>query len=72
METIKVKAWGDAQGDFVLINKSDFDEEKHELFSIESSNEPGDREKLFAALDAKSIPYKKTMGVERLKALLEG
>lgn len=32
METVKVKAWSAEQGDFVLINKDDFDPEKHELF----------------------------------------
>ena len=30
METIKVKPWSKDQGDFVIINKSDFDPEVHE------------------------------------------
>lgn len=29
METIKVQPWDPAQGDFVVINKDDFDPEKH-------------------------------------------
>lgn len=30
IETIKVKPWGDGQGDFVVINKDDFDPDLHE------------------------------------------
>jgi hypothetical protein len=29
MGTIKVKPWGDGQGDHVVINEADFDPEKH-------------------------------------------
>lgn len=29
--TIKVKPWGDGQGDFVVINKADFDAAVHQL-----------------------------------------
>lgn len=32
LETIKVKPWGDDQGDFVIINKDDFDDAKHKLY----------------------------------------
>ena len=35
METMKVKPWGKGQGDFVIINKCDFDPEKHEEFEAE-------------------------------------
>tara|TARA_Y100001951_G_C11198157_1_gene215535 strand:+ start:464 stop:604 length:141 start_codon:yes stop_codon:yes gene_type:complete len=35
METMKVKPWGKDQGDFVVINKDDFDPEKHEEFEKE-------------------------------------
>ena len=31
-ETIRVKPWGHNQGEFVVIDKSEFDPEKHELF----------------------------------------
>lgn len=56
METIKVKPWGKDQGDFVIINKSDFDPELHELLD----GEPDGAKKatvadLRAALEAKGI-----------------
>lgn len=34
-ETMKVKPWGEGQGDFVVINASDFDADIHELFGVE-------------------------------------
>jgi hypothetical protein len=33
METIKVKAQHESQGEFVIINKADFVEGEHELFT---------------------------------------
>ncbi len=39
METIKVQPWDPAQGDFVLINKDDFDPEKHTEY-VESTDQP--------------------------------
>ncbi|MGZ3465103.1 MAG: hypothetical protein ACXU9Q_16450 [Gemmatimonadaceae bacterium] len=35
MQTMKVKPWADGQGDHVVINKSDFDPEKHESLEPE-------------------------------------
>lgn len=32
METIKVKPWGEGQGDFVIINAADFDPAQHVKF----------------------------------------
>jgi len=32
LETVKVMPWGDDQGDYVVINKNDFDKEKHKLY----------------------------------------
>ena len=32
LETIKVMPWGEDQGEFVVINKDDFDESKHKLY----------------------------------------
>lgn len=32
METIKIKPSHESQGEFILINKDDFDPKKHELF----------------------------------------
>jgi hypothetical protein len=31
-KTVKVKSWGEGQGDFVEINEIDFDKSKHELY----------------------------------------
>jgi hypothetical protein len=42
METIKVKPWGEGQGDYVLINAEDFDEAVHARYGVESSDEGGD------------------------------
>lgn len=36
MKTMKVKPWGKGQGDHVVINESDFDPGKHEIFDPES------------------------------------
>jgi len=35
METIKVKPWGEGQGDYVVINAEDFDPEHHEKLEDE-------------------------------------
>ena len=32
METLKVVAWGEGQGDFVVIDAKDFDDKKHTVF----------------------------------------
>lgn len=37
VETVKVKAWGKGQGQFVEINKEDFDPSKHEIFGNEKA-----------------------------------
>lgn len=31
METMKVKPWGEGQGEFVIIDKDDYDPKKHEI-----------------------------------------
>ena len=36
METINVKPWGEGQGEFVRINKADFDPAVHELHEPET------------------------------------
>lgn len=38
METIKVKPWGEDQGDFVLINAEDFDDAVHSRFDAEGGD----------------------------------
>lgn len=50
--TVKVMPWSDDQGEFVVINESDFDAEKHTLFDApkqeasqtSESDEPADAE----------------------------
>jgi len=32
METVNVMPWGEDQGDYVVINKDDFDPKKHKLY----------------------------------------
>ena len=39
METIKVKSWGKDQGEFVLINASDFDPAVHVKFDDDKAQE---------------------------------
>lgn len=40
MPIIKVKPWGKNQGDFVQIEESDFDPDKHELLEAPKLTEP--------------------------------
>ncbi len=73
METIKVKPWGKDQGDFVVINKEDFDPEVHELLD----GEPDGAKKatvaeLRAALEAKGIEVPDGAKKADLQALLDG
>lgn len=72
METIKVKPWGKDQGDFVIINKSDFDPEVHELLD----GEPDGAKKatvaeLRAALEAKGVEVPDGAKKADLQALLD-
>lgn len=72
METIKVKPWGKDQGDFVIINKSDFDPELHELLD----GEPDGAKKatvaeLRAALEAKGVEVPDGAKKADLQALLD-
>ena len=72
METIKVKPWGKDQGDFVVINKEDFDPEVHELLD----GEPDGAKKatvaeLRAALEAKGVEVPDGAKKADLQALLD-
>ncbi|MGZ3309098.1 MAG: hypothetical protein ACXU8R_11320 [Xanthobacteraceae bacterium] len=42
MQTMKVKPWSEDQGDHVLINKADFDPERHEPLEGEAPDASGD------------------------------
>lgn len=73
MKTIKVKPWGEGQGDFVLINEEDFDPERHELF--EEDVDPIAKMKvddLKAALAEKGIEIPEGAKKADLIALLKG
>jgi hypothetical protein len=56
METINVKPWGKDQGDFVVINKADFDPKRHELLDEDagskSTGKPSDGLKVEEIKDA--------------------
>jgi hypothetical protein len=41
-ETVKIKPSHESQGAYVLINKSDFDESKHELYEATEMGKPSD------------------------------
>lgn len=77
LKTIKVKPWGEGQGDFVVINESDFDPDRHELFDApaKSADTNGDgaltANEIRAALDAKGVTYKKNASKADLLAALE-
>jgi hypothetical protein len=50
--TIKVKPWGDGQGDFVEINESDFDPKVHNLYEVEVDDGEATAEEIVAAITA--------------------
>lgn len=39
-ETVKVMPWGNGQGDYVEINKEDFDAKVHKLYSESDTQKP--------------------------------
>ena len=73
MNTIKVKPWGEGQGDFVLINAEDFDPELHVRLDAADTN--GDGKVSIAeirnALTAKGIEFDPKAKKPELQALLE-
>ncbi|VVQ19951.1 hypothetical protein [Pseudomonas fluorescens] len=75
MGTIQVKPWGEGQGDYVLIEESDFNSDFHELLGDASSGGDG-KAKLTAAeikakLTAANIDFKGNASRESLQALLD-
>ncbi len=82
MNTIQVKPWGEGQGDFVLINESDFVEGFHELVG---GKKPSAKEKKAAdeaaaaqlladakaALTAKGITFDEAATQADLQTLLD-
>ncbi len=39
-ETVKVKAWGEGQGDFVLVDKDEFDNAPAGTYELYHENQP--------------------------------
>lgn len=72
METIKVKPWGKDQGDFVIINKSDFDPEVHELLDGEPEGaKKATVAELRVALEAKGVEVPEGSKKADLQSLLD-
>lgn len=55
MSVIKVKPWGEGQGDHVLIEESDFNDEVHERFEEEKKDKPLAVNQIKDALKEKGI-----------------
>jgi hypothetical protein len=75
MGTIQVKPWGEDQGDFVLIEESDFNPDFHTLLG-ESSGGDGNAKLTAAELKAKltelNIDFKGNASRDSLQELLDG
>lgn len=74
METINVKPWGKGQGDFVVINKADFDPKFHQLLDAEELEgaKKATVAELREALTAKGIDIPEGAKKAELQALLDG
>lgn len=73
---LHVKPWGKDQGDYVRINKEDFDPEFHELLDAAQKKEPEDDEAkrieaLKQALTEKGIKFRKNATEANLQELLD-
>lgn len=73
MKTIKVKPWGEGQGDFVLINEEDLNPEFHALLDAAGPEKTKALtvDDIRAALTAKNIEFKADAKKPELKALLD-
>lgn len=69
IETVKVKPWSDDQGDYVLINKDDFNPEVHEL--LEDAGSGTKKADLQAQLTAKGIDFPSNATKADLQALID-
>jgi hypothetical protein len=72
-KTLKVEPWGDDQGDFVLIDADNFDENLHTLIDDGSRGAPKEGTAAFikAKLDELGISYKAGAAKAELQALLD-
>ena len=75
METMKVKPWGEGQGDHVVINVSDFDPKKHTPLDGEDSGAVDfskmTKAQLHAHLDEAGVAYETDANKARLVELAE-
>ncbi|MBW9334582.1 hypothetical protein FEE59_13790 [Herbaspirillum sp. RU 5E] len=69
VETVKVKPWSQDQGDFVLINKDDFNPEVHELLDAPAGGST--KADLQAQLTAKGVDFPSNATKADLQALLD-
>ena len=69
LETIQILPTSPEQGDFVVINKSDFDPQLHTLYG-EHADVSMTKAELQSALDEKGIAHKPAMSKAELQALL--
>lgn len=71
-KTLKVKPWGQGQGDFVLINETDFDSELHELLGeAEKAGKAPGIDDIRAALTARNIQFDSKGKKSELQKLLD-
>lgn len=72
MKLIKVKPWGEGQGDFVNINETDFDPDFHEV--LDEAEKPAKApgiDDIRAALNAKGIQFEAGAKKPALQRLLD-
>lgn len=71
-KTLKVKPWGEDQGDFVVINEADFDPDLHELLG--EAEKPGKApgiDDIRAALTGRNIQFDPKAKKPELQKLLD-
>ncbi len=72
MKLIKVKPWGEGQGDFVHINEKDFNPDFHELLDeAEKPKKATTIDDIRAALTAKGIQFDEKAKKPELQKLLD-
>lgn len=72
MKLIKVKPWGEGQGDFVHINEEDFNPDFHELLDeAGKSGKTPSIDEIRAALTAKGIDFEAGAKKSALQKLLD-
>lgn len=70
-KTLKVKSWGEGQGDYVLINEADFDPELHELIDEPGKPRAPGIDDIRAALVAKGVTFDAKAKKADLQKLLD-